>query len=413
MTSREVSLKRAEELNKYNEPFENAKKNIIRGTSYAFRVRYAVQKEKIMAMLGGTDDEWDSWTWQIKHRTEDLDLLSEVLHLTSGEREAIKKVGEKYRWAITPYYLALIDPENPRDPVRLMSVPSVEELDESGVSDPMDEEHTNPAGVITQRYPDRLIINVTNACAMFCRHCQRRRKISGYDSDSSAKEIMDSIQYIRENKHIRDVLITGGDPLTLRNGFLEDLIAEIRSINHVEIIRIGTRTLVTMPQRITPAFVDILQKYAPIYINTQFNHPQEITRESVAACNRLSNAGIPLGNQMVLLKGVNDDKHIVRLLNHELLKARVRPYYIFHAKQVIGTSHFGTSIDDGIEIMEHLRGYTSGMAIPTYIVNAPGGGGKTPMQPQYIMDKNEDFVTLRTWEGKIVKYPNNPVCHHD
>ena len=225
MTSREVSLKRAEELNKYNEPFENAKKNIIRGTSYAFRVRYAVQKEKIMAMLGGTDDEWDSWTWQIKHRTEDLDLLSEVLHLTSGEREAIKKVGEKYRWAITPYYLALIDPENPRDPVRLMSVPSVEELDESGVSDPMDEEHTNPAGVITQRYPDRLIINVTNACAMFCRHCQRRRKISGYDSDSSAKEIMDSIQYIRENKHIRDVLITGGDPLTLRNGFLEDLIA--------------------------------------------------------------------------------------------------------------------------------------------------------------------------------------------
>lgn len=393
----------------YNEPFEEAKTRIICGMDSVCREKYAVQKEKIMSMLGGTDDDWDNWLWQIKNRTEDIDFISEVLHLSDEERVAIQQVGEKYRWAITPYYLALIDPDNPDDPVRQMSVPTLRELDETGYADPMDEEHTNPAGVITQRYPDRLIINVTNACPMFCRHCQRRRMISDYDSDSGAKAIMESIQYIRENPNIRDVLITGGDPLTLRNGFIEDLIAEIRSIRHVEIIRIGTRTLVTMPQRITPSLVEMLQKYQPIYINTQFNHPQEITRETIAACNRLANAGIPLGNQMVLLGGVNNDKYVVRLLNHELLKARVRPYYIFHAKQVIGTAHFSTSIDDGIEIMEHLRGHTSGLAIPTYIVNAPEGRGKTPLLPQYIVDKDEDFVTIRTWEGKKVKYPNKRV----
>lgn len=410
MTSNEISLVRAKELKEYNTPFEEAKAHITCGTDSAFRERYAIQKEKIMAIFGGTDDDWGDWLWQLKNRTEDISLLSEVLHLSEAERESINIVGEKFRWAITPYYLALINPDDPEDPVRKMSVPSIEELDESGYADPMDEEHTNPAGVITQRYPDRLIINVTNACAMFCRHCQRRRKISEYDSDSGAQAIKESIRYIRENSNIRDVLITGGDPLTLRNGFLEDLLAEIRSIKHVEIIRIGTRTLVTMPQRITASLVEMLQKYRPIYINTQFNHPQEITRASIAACNRLTNAGIPLGNQMVLLNGVNNDKYIVRLLNHELLKACVRPYYIFHAKQVIGTMHFRTSIDDGIEIMEHLRGYTSGLAIPTYIVNTSGGLGKTPILPQYIIDKNDDFITLRTWEGQIVKYPNRSRC---
>lgn len=406
MTSREISLERAAELRKYNEPFEEAKKRITCGTDGAFRTWYAVQKERILAMLGGTDDEWDDWLWQIKNRTEDIGLLAEVLHLSDDERDAIQRVGEKYRWAITPYYLALINPDDPDDPVRRMSVPSAAELDESGYADPMDEEHTNPAGVITQRYPDRLIINVTNACAMFCRHCQRRRMISDYDSDSGAKAVMESVQYIRDNPNIRDVLITGGDPFALRNGFLEDLIAEIHGVGHVEIIRIGTRTPVTMPQRITPSLVEMLKKYQPIYVNTQFNHPQEITRESIAACNRLANAGIPVGNQMVLLEGVNNDKYVVRLLNHELLKARVRPYYIFHAKQVIGTGHFCASVDDGIEIMEHLRGHTSGLAIPTYIINAPGGRGKTPMLPQYLIDRNDDFITMRTWEGKTVKYPN-------
>jgi lysine 2,3-aminomutase len=388
-------------------PFEEAREKITRGTASLFRERYMAQKEKILAMLGGTDDDWDNWVWQMKNRTDDLDLLAEVLGLSATEREDIRKVAERYRWAITPYYLALINPEDPADPIRRMSVPSVLELDETGLADPMDEEHTNPAGVITRRYPDRLIINVTNACAMFCRHCQRRRGIGGYDSDSNSQAIMESVQYVRDNPEIRDVLITGGDPLTLRNGFMEHLLSELRGIRHVEIIRIGTRTIVTMPQRVDANLIEMLKQFQPIYINTQFNHPQEVTREAVTACNRLANAGIPLGNQMVLLKGVNDDKYVVRVLNHELLKARVRPYYIFHAKQVIGTRHFKTSIDTGIEIMEHLRGHTSGMAIPTYIVNAPKGGGKTPILPQYIINREDGEVRFRTWEGKEFSYPNN------
>ncbi len=407
MNSRETSIKRAEELGLYNLPYEEARKNIVTGTGGAFREWYSVQKEKIMSMLGATDDDWDNWIWQFRNRTDDLDFLCEVLALSDKEREEINKVAEKYRWAITPYYLALINPLDPNDPIRRLSVPSAAELEGTGQTDPMDEEHTNPAGVITRRYPDRLIINVTNACAMFCRHCQRRRGIGGYDTDSGAQLIMESVQYIRENPEIRDVLITGGDPLTLRNGFLEDLLSELREIRHVEIIRIGTRTIVTMPQRISWDLVEMLKKYHPIYVNTQFNHPQEMTREAITACNRLANAGIPVGNQMVLLRGVNDDKYTVRLLNHELLKARVRPYYIFHAKQVIGTGHFTTSVDTGIDIMEHLRGHTSGMAIPTYIVNAPKGGGKTPILPQYMLDRDENSVTFRTWEGKEFVYPNH------
>ena len=408
MTNRNISLQRAEELKRDTLPYMEAKKDIIKGTDRTFRNRYMEQKEKLLSILGATDDEWDDWKWQLRNRTEDLDLLGELIHLSDEEREKIQEVAETYRWAITPYYLALINPDDPDDPIKKMSVPSAYELDDRGYEDPMDEEHTNPAGIITRRYPDRCILNVTNACAMFCRHCQRRRRIGEHDLDSNAQVLNESIDYIRDNPEIRDVLITGGDPLTLRNGFLEDLISRVREIPHVEIIRIGTRTLVTMPQRINQSLINILQKYQPLFINTQFNHPQEMTFESIDACNRLANAGIPVGNQMVLLDGVNNDKYVVRMLNHEMLKARVRPYYIFHAKQVIGTMHFRTSVDDGIEIMDHLRGHTTGMAIPTYIINAPGGLGKTPILPQYIVDKNDDLVTLRTWEGKIVTYPNKP-----
>lgn len=408
MNSRETSLLRAEELKRDCTPFEEAKLQITQGTGRVFRDKSIAQKEKIMSILGATDDEWDDWNWQLAHRTEDVDLLSEIITLTTEEKSNINKVSETFRWAITPYYLSLIDPDNPHDPIKHMSVPSGYELNHTGTEDPMDEEHTNPAGIITRRYPDRLIMNVTNACAMFCRHCQRRRRIGECDQDVSVQVINESIDYIRKNREIRDVLITGGDPLTLRNGSLEDLISRIRDISHVEIIRIGTRTLVTMPQRINNKLLAILKQYQPLYINTQFNHPQELTFEAISACTRLADAGIPLGNQMVLLQGVNNDKYVVRVLNHGLLKARVRPYYIFHAKQVIGTHHFNTSIDDGIEIMEHLRGHTSGMAIPTYIINAPGGLGKTPILPQYIIDKNQETITLRTWENKIVTYPNKP-----
>ncbi|HZJ76983.1 MAG TPA: KamA family radical SAM protein, partial [Oscillospiraceae bacterium] len=310
----------------------------------------------------------------------------------------------------SPYYLSLVDDENRFGPIKLQSIPMEVELMDEGKDDPMAEEFTNPAGAITRRYPDRLIINVTNECAMYCRHCQRRRNIGSSDNHISKNELMESIEYIKSNPEIRDVLITGGDALTLPDETLDWLLGELHAIPSVDIIRLGSRVMVTMPQRITDNLVNVIKKYPPIYINTQFNHPVEITKEAKKACDKLSLAGIPLGNQAVLLNGINNDKYVMRLLNQELLKCRVRPYYIFHAKKVTGTLHFNTSIDDGIEIMEYLRGYTSGLAIPTYIVNAPGGNGKTPISPQYLISRGRDSVKIRTWEGKVIDYPNKPTA---
>ena len=329
--------------------------------------------------------------------------------LTEKERQGVADVGTQFRWSISPYYLSLIDPDNIADPIKLMAMPSFLEFeDPDGDLDPMAEEQTNPAGSITRRYPDRLIINVTNVCAMYCRFCQRRRNIGETDKAQPLSKIEASIDYVRNNPEIRDVLLTGGDPLTLSVARLERIVAELRDIDHVEYIRLGSRTPVTMPQIITDELVDMLKRYHPIYVNTHFNHPMEVTHAAKAACARLADAGIPLGNQAVLLNGVNNDKFVMRRLNHELLKIRVKPYYLFHAKSVKGTSHFNTSIDDGLEIMEYLRGYTSGMAIPTYIVNAPKGKGKTPLLPEYLISRGKDSFTIRTWEGEVVKIDNTP-----
>jgi lysine 2,3-aminomutase len=270
----------------------------------------------------------------------------------------------------------------------------------------MQEELTNPAGTVTRRYPDRLIINVTSECASYCRFCQRRRHIGCRFGMGSKKEIEESIEYVRDNKEIRDVLVTGGDPLTLKDSELEWILSSLRAIPHVEIIRIGTRIPVTMPMRITEELCAMLKKYHPLYINTHFNHPMEVCEGSKKAAENLADAGIPLGNQMVLLNGINNDKDIVKCLNQELLKIRIKPYYIFHPKAVKGTNHFKCSIDEGIEIMEHLRGYTSGLAIPYYIVNAPGGLGKVPILPQYLISRGKNYFVIRTWEGKIVKCEN-------
>ncbi|HBE84511.1 MAG TPA: lysine 2,3-aminomutase, partial [Lachnoclostridium sp.] len=346
--------------------------------------------------------------WQLTHRVTDVETLSKIISLSETEKMRIKKVEKKFRWAVSPYYLSLADPADRYDPIRLLSIPTYKELDDSCMDlDPMGEEFTNPAGCITRRYPDRLIMNVTNECAMYCRHCQRRRNIGEEDVHRSRSMILESIDYIRENEEIRDVLITGGDALCLSDEYLEWIIKQLKEIPHVDYIRLGTRCLVTMPQRITDQLCSMLKKYHPIYINTHFNHPIEVTKESKAACEKLADSGIVLGNQAVLLNGINNDKYIMRVLNHELLKCRVRPYYIFHAKHVRGTAHFNTSIEDGIEIMEYLRGYTSGMAIPTFIVNAPKGLGKTPIFPNYIVSRGPGYVQLRTWEGNIVKYEDH------
>ena len=404
---REISLKRAEELGAYSKPYIKAKAEIVKGTDAASVQLYEKQKAKLLALLKGTEENWNDWRWQMKHRIDDAQMLSEILTFTEQEKVEITKLSQMYRFAITPYYLALIDPSDPKDAIRALCVPTVEEMQGEGEADPMAEEFTNPAGIITRRYPDRLILNVTNACAMYCRHCQRRRRIGETDADVNRVALDESIEYIRQNPEVRDVLVTGGDALALSNETLEYILKSLRSISTVEVIRFGTRTLVTLPMRIDDAFLEMVEKYHPVYVNTHFNHPRELTPEAVQACARLSKAGVPLGNQMVLLEGVNNDKFVVQSLNHELCKARVRPYYIFHAKKVMGTTHFCTSVDDGLEIMAHLRGRTSGMAIPTYVLNAPGGLGKMPILPEYIVERTPEKIVMRTWEGKLIEYPNH------
>ena len=403
-----ISLERCSELKTRIQDYLDIKDTIPKGLSPLQEEKMLSKKKKILEILNGTESDWNDWKWQLKNRISDVSLLSKIINLTDSEIDSIKKVEQKYRWGITPYYTSLIDDDDKFNPIKLQSIPTFLELDDRGVLDPMSEEYTNPAGSITRRYPDRLIINVTNVCPSFCRHCQRRRNIGCIDEHKSKETLQESINYIKANTEIRDVLLTGGDALMLSDNTLDWLLNELFSISTVDYVRIGTRCPVTMPQRITDDLLKILKKYRPIYINTHFNHPLEITQDAKAACDKLANSGIPLGNQAVLLNGINNDKYIMRLLNQELLKCRVKPYYIFHAKNVIGTHHFNTSIDDGIEIMEYLRGYTSGMAIPTYIVNAPNGNGKTPLLPEYIISRGKNYVTIRTWEGKIFNYPNYP-----
>lgn len=404
---RKIALERADELKVKIEDYVKIKDSIPRGLSPIQEKKIEERKNKILDILNATKDDWNNWRWQVKNRISDVKILSQIVELSEAEVENIKKVQQKYRWGISPHYASLID-EDRFNPVRLQSVPTLLELNEEGSSDPMAEEYTNPAGSITRRYPDRLIINVTNVCPSFCRHCQRRRNIGTIDRHQCRTDLEESIEYIKNNPEIRDVLITGGDPLMLSDETLDWLLCELFKITTIDYVRIGTRVLATMPQRITENLLSIFKKYSPLYINTQFNHPLELTREAKEACDKLANIGIPLGNQAVLLNGINNDKYVMRLLNQELLKCRVRPYYIFHAKHVVGTTHFNTSVDDGIEIMEYLRGYTSGMAIPAYIVNAPNGNGKTPILPEYLISRGKDYIKIRTWEGKIFDYPNHP-----
>lgn len=408
MDKKKIALDRANELKSRIQDYLDIKDTIPSGMSSEGQKRYEEKKKKILSILNATEEDWNDYKWQLSNKISDLETLLKIISLDEDDINAVKNVGKKYRWAISPYYLSLIDDNNKFDPIKLQSIPTKLELIDEGKEDPMAEEFTNPAGAITRRYPDRLIINVTNECAMFCRHCQRRRNIGSSDNHTSKEELIESVEYIRSNPEIRDVLITGGDALTLSDETLDWLLGEIHAIPSVDFIRLGSRVMVTMPQRITDNLIDVLKKYPPIFINTQFNHPAEVTVEAKKACDKLSLAGIPLGNQAVLLNGINNDKYVMRLLNQELLKCRVRPYYIFHAKKVKGTLHFNTSIDDGIEIMEYLRGYTSGLAIPTYIINAPGGNGKTPIAPQYLISQGKNSIRIRTWENKIMDYPNKP-----
>ena len=352
---------------------------------------------------------WADWRWQARNVIRDIDTFEKLLGVTLPEetRRQFETISQKFPMSITPYYLSLIDTENmENDPIFMQSFPVIKELDisKSDMSDPLHEDEDSPVPCITHRYPDRVLFLVSNTCAMYCRHCTRKRRVGDVDSIPGRSEIKQAIEYIRKTPQIRDVLLSGGDPFLLSTQYLDWIITELRKIDHVEIIRIGTRTPVVLPYRITDELVEMLKKHHPVWINTHFNHPRELTESSKRALAKLANAGIPLGNQSVLLAGVNDCPRIMRSLVHKLVANRVRPYYLYQCDLSEGLSHFRTPVGKGIEILESLIGHTSGFCVPTYVIDAPGGGGKIPVMPNYLISWSTNKVVLRNYEGVITTY---------
>lgn len=355
---------------------------------------------------GVPDNEWNDWHWQVRNRITTVEELKKKLNITTEEEEAVSRCLEKLRMAVTPYYLTLIDTDNPGDAIRKQAIPSLAELvkGEDDIEDPLSEDLDSPVPGLTHRYPDRVLMLVTDQCSMYCRYCTRRR-FAGHNDCSLADSAVDKcIEYIKNTPKVRDVLISGGDPLLLSDKRLERILSKLRAIEHVEIIRIGTRTPVVMPQRITPELVRMFSRYHPLWVNVHFSHPDEITEESKEACRMLADAGIPLGNQSVLLAGINDKISIMKKLVHELVKMRVRPYYIYQCDLSTGIGHFRTPVAVGIEIIEGLRGHTSGFCVPTFVIDAPGGGGKIPVMPNYIISQGYERIILRNFEGMITTY---------
>lgn len=353
-----------------------------------------------------TPAQWDDWKWQVENRIDTVEKLKKIINVTEQEENDINEVLKKFRMGITPYYAAHMDKDDHRCPIRMQAVPTIAEthISSADMVDPLHEDTDSPAPGLTHRYPDRVLLLITDQCSMYCRHCTRRRFAGQADSDVSMENIDKAIEYIRNTPQVRDVLLSGGDCLLVSDDKLEYIIKKLREIPHVEIVRLGSRTPVVCPQRITDDLVNMLKKYHPIWLNTHFNHPKEFTPEAKEAVRKLADAGIPLGNQTVLLRGVNDCPHIMRNLVHELVKVRIRPYYIYQCDLSLGIEHFRTTVAKGIQIMESLRGHTSGYAVPTFVVDAPGGGGKTPVMPNYVISQSSDKVILRNFEGVITTY---------
>lgn len=353
-----------------------------------------------------TAAQWNDWKWQVGNRITGVEELKQVVRLSEEEEAGMRQCLEHLRMAITPYYALLMDPDKPADPIRKQAIPIPLEVEEArcDMEDPLHEDKDRPVKRITHRYPDRVLFLITDQCAMYCRHCTRRRMAGTTDKTMPAEELDEALNYIARTPQVRDVLISGGDSLLVADAIIEYILERLRAIRHVEVIRFGSRTPVVMPQRITDQLCAILKKYHPIWFNTHFNHPREITAESSEACRKLADAGIPLGNQTVLLKGINDCPYIMRKLVHELVKIRVRPYYLYQCDLSTGIEHFRTPVSKGLEIMELLRGHTSGLAVPTYVIDAPGGGGKIPVAPQYLISQSTDKVILRNYEGIISAY---------
>jgi lysine 2,3-aminomutase len=351
-------------------------------------------------------EKWNDWRWQLSHRLNSAADIGQVIHLTDNELKAFALSGDLFRVDITPYFISLIDPDNPNDPIRKQVIPTVEENSSfvGMMEDSLAEDRDSPVPGLTHRYPDRVLMLVTTQCASYCRYCTRSRIVGNPMETFSRNEFEQQINYIRNNPQIRDVIISGGDPLILPVRILEEILARLREIEHVEIVRIGTRVPLFLPMRITDELTDMLQKYHPLWMNIHVNHPNEVTAELAQAADRLTRAGIPLGNQTVLLAGVNDCVHIQRALIHKLLRIRVRPYYLFQCDLVEGAGHFRTPVGKGIEIVEGLRGHTSGLGVPVFAIDAPGGGGKVPLMPDYLLSMSEHSVVIRNYEGYVASY---------
>jgi lysine 2,3-aminomutase len=350
-------------------------------------------------------EKWHDWRWQLSHRLNSPEDFEKVLELTASERRALQASG-LFRVDITPYFVSLIDPTDPNDPVRRQVIPTADEIVPftGMMEDSLAEDQHSPVPGLVHRYPDRVLMLVTTQCASYCRYCTRSRIVGDPGATFSRADFELQIDYLKRTPQVRDVLISGGDPLTLGLKLLEELLSRLREIPHIEVIRIGSRVPVFMPMRVTAQLTDILQKYHPLWLNIHINHPNEISVELAEACDRLSRAGIPLGNQSVLLAGINDCAHIQRKLVQDLVRIRVRPYYLYQCDEVEGAGHFRTPVAKGIEIMEALRGHTSGYAVPTYVVDAPGGGGKIPVLPNYLISMSDHKIIVRNFEGYISSY---------
>ena len=351
------------------------------------------------------DEKWNDWRWQLSHRLNNVEEIEKVLTLTDSERKALN-AGNLFRVDITPYFISLIHPDDPNDPVRQQVIPTAAEMVPftSMMEDSLAEDRHSPVPGLVHRYPDRVLMLVTTQCASYCRYCTRSRIVGDPSATFSRNEFEMQIEYIKNTPQVRDVLLSGGDPLVLAPKILEEILMRLREIPHVEIIRIGSRVPVFLPMRVTQDLCDMLEKFHPLWLNIHVNHPNEISQELADATNRLAKAGIPLGNQSVLLAGVNDCVHIQRKLVQDLVRIRVRPYYIYQADLVEGGGHFRTSVAKGIEIMEGLRGHTSGYAVPQFIVDAPGGGGKIPLMPNYLLSYSDHKVVIRNYEGYVTTY---------
>jgi lysine 2,3-aminomutase len=360
-----------------------------------------------------TPKEWNDWRWQLRNRVRDVQTLRRMIRLSEDERNAMIGASGSLPLAITPYYMSLIDPWNPRQALRRTVVPTVHERFGSlgEADDPLHEDEDSPVPGIIHRYPDRVLFLVTGICSTYCRYCTRSRMVGHQGNQCLNTEQWEKgIAYIAAHPEIRDVLLSGGDPLTMADEQIEWLLAHLRGIPHVEMIRIGTKAPVALPQRITPDLVRMLKRYHPLWMSIHATHPDELTPDVARACERLADAGIPLGSQTVLLAGINDNVETMKRLVHGLLKIRVKPYYLYQCDPIPGSSHFRTPVSKGLEVIQGLRGFTTGYAVPSYVIDAPGGGGKIPLLPDYVEGCEGDDLLLRNYEGKVFRYPDGPAA---